>query len=118
MRALSYRPFYPIDGRRVSLGDLSAAHRYTTTDAGISATKPHDVLPAELTYAATQGLSNAVVLAAATSQAAASCHLANRKGHIKPGHDADILAIPGNPMHTIEAILRPRAIFRLGQRIQ
>jgi hypothetical protein len=30
MRALSYRPFCSCDGRRVSLGDLSAAHRYTT----------------------------------------------------------------------------------------
>jgi imidazolonepropionase-like amidohydrolase len=89
-----------------------------STDAGINATKTHDVLPLELTYAAAQGLSNAVVLAAATSQAAASCHLADRKGHIKPGHDADILAIPGNPMHTIDAILEPRAIFRLGQRIR
>ena len=89
-----------------------------STDAGISATKTHDVLPAELAYAATQGLSNAVVLAAATSQAAASCHLADRKGHLKPGYDADILAIPGNPMHTIDAILGPRAIFRLGQRIR
>jgi imidazolonepropionase-like amidohydrolase len=89
-----------------------------STDAGISATKTHDVLPAELAYAATQGLSNAVVLAAATSQAASFCHLADRKGHIKPGYDADILAIPGNPLHTIEAILGPRAIFRLGQRIR
>jgi imidazolonepropionase-like amidohydrolase len=89
-----------------------------STDAGISATKPHDVLPLELTYAATQGLSNAVVLAAATSHAAASCHVADRKGHLKPGYDADILAIPGNPLHTIEAILGPRAIFRLGQRIR
>jgi imidazolonepropionase-like amidohydrolase len=89
-----------------------------STDAGISATKPHDVLPAELTYAATQGLSNAVVLAAATSHAAASCHVADRKGHLKPGYDADILAIPGNPLHTIEAILEPRAIFRLGHRIR
>ena len=89
-----------------------------STDAGISATKPHDVLPLELTYAASQGLSNAVVLAAATSQAAASCHVGDRKGHLKPGYDADILAIPGNPLHTIEAILEPRAIFRLGQRIR
>jgi imidazolonepropionase-like amidohydrolase len=89
-----------------------------STDAGISATKPHDVLPLELTYAASQGLSNAVVLAAATSQAAASCHVGDRKGHLKPGYDADILAIPGNPLHTIEAILEPRAIFRLGHRIR
>jgi imidazolonepropionase-like amidohydrolase len=89
-----------------------------STDAGISATKPHDVLPVELTYAATQGLSNAVVLAAATSHAAASCHVADRKGSLTPGHDADILAIPGNPLHTIEAILEPRAIFRLGHRIR
>jgi predicted ATPase len=42
MRALSYRPFCSCDGRRVSLGDLSAAHRYTTellaqhyTEAGL-----------------------------------------------------------------------------------
>jgi imidazolonepropionase-like amidohydrolase len=80
-----------------------------STDAGISAAKTHDVLPWELTYAATQGLSNAVVLTAATSQAAASCHLADRKGHLKPGYDADILAIPGNPMHTIDAILNQSA---------
>ena len=82
-----------------------------STDAGISATKPHDVLPVEPTYAA-QGLSNAVVLAAATSKPPRPAHLADRKGHLKPGHDADILAIPGNPMHTIDAILGPRAIFR------
>jgi imidazolonepropionase-like amidohydrolase len=44
----------------------AGVHCAFSTDAGISATKPHDVLPAELTYAATQGLSNAVVLAAAT----------------------------------------------------
>ena len=30
MRALSFRPFCPCDGRRVSLGDLSARSRYTT----------------------------------------------------------------------------------------
>jgi imidazolonepropionase-like amidohydrolase len=89
-----------------------------STDAGISAAKPHDVLPLELTYAASQGLSNAVVLAAATSHAAASCHVGDRKGYLKPGYDADILAIPGNPLHTIEAILGPRAIFRLGHRIR
>jgi imidazolonepropionase-like amidohydrolase len=44
-------------------------------------------------------------LYAATSQAAASCYVADRKGSLKPGYDADILAIPGNPLHTIEAIL-------------
>jgi imidazolonepropionase-like amidohydrolase len=96
----------------------AGVHCAFSTDAGISAAKPHDVLPVELTYAASQGLSNAVVLAAATSQAAASCHVGDRKGHLKPGYDADILAIPGNPLHTIEAILEPRAIFRLGQRIR
>ena len=30
MRDLSSRPFCSCDGRRVSLGDLSAAYRYTT----------------------------------------------------------------------------------------
>jgi imidazolonepropionase-like amidohydrolase len=96
----------------------AGVHCAFSTDAGISAAKPHDVLPLELTYAASQGLSNAVVLAAATSHAAASCHVGDRKGHLKPGYDADILAIPGNPLHTIEAILGPRAIFRLGQWIR
>ena len=32
MRDLSSRPFCSCDGRRVSLGDLSAAYRYTTHD--------------------------------------------------------------------------------------
>ena len=31
MRALSFRPFCPCDGRQVSLGDLSARSRYTTS---------------------------------------------------------------------------------------
>ena len=82
----------------------------------ISDAKRANILPRRALFR--QALSNAVVLAAATSQAAASCHVGDRKGHLKPGYDADILAIPGNPLHTIEAILEPRAIFRLGQRIR
>src|SRR6266571_2579781 len=34
MRALSFRPFCPCDGRQVSLGDLSARSRYMTLRLG------------------------------------------------------------------------------------
>jgi imidazolonepropionase-like amidohydrolase len=87
-----------------------------STDAGVTATKPHDSFPDHLVYAARHGLTNRQVLRAATSSAATVCRIADRKGRIAAGYDADILAVAGNPLHHIDAILDIRAVFRAGAR--
>ena len=86
------------------------------TDAGISGV-PHDSLPYGVQILATVGLSNAEALNAATSVAAAACDLADRKGTLAPGKDADILAVGGNPLADLWALHDVRAVFRAGVRV-
>ncbi|GGM72961.1 hypothetical protein GCM10012275_49480 [Longimycelium tulufanense] len=88
------------------------------TDAGINETRPHDVLPSDLVYAAHRGFTNQDVLTIATSDAAASCNVGDRKGRIAPGYDADLIAVPGNPLHRIENLLDVQAVFRGGHRVR
>lgn len=87
------------------------------TDAGINAHKPHDVLPTDLVYFASQVTTNTEALTSVTSLAAASCGLAGRKGRVAPGHDADLLAVAGNPVHDLGALSRVRAVLRAGRRV-
>ncbi|MEC3977745.1 metal-dependent hydrolase family protein [Amycolatopsis sp. H20-H5] len=88
------------------------------TDAGINPARPHDVLPADLVYAADRGLTGLQVLRAATSVAAEVCGVGHCKGRIAPGYDADLIAVSGNPLHDIRAILGVRAVVRAGQRVR
>ena len=60
-----------------------------------------------LAYAITdmaQFLGNAGALSALIYHAAAACNLADRKGRLTPGFDADIVAVDGNPLTDINAI--------------
>jgi imidazolonepropionase-like amidohydrolase len=87
------------------------------TDAGISPAKPHDVLPYAVKALASVGLTNAEALSAATSVAAAACGLGDRKGAIQVGKDADLLAVAGDPITDITALLNVRAVYRAGRRV-
>jgi imidazolonepropionase-like amidohydrolase len=49
--------------------------------------------------------------------AADACGLGQRKGRVAPGFDADLLAVDGNPLEDIKAILSVRAVFRSGVRV-
>jgi imidazolonepropionase-like amidohydrolase len=82
-------------------------------DAGIGPHKPHHVLPYAIADMA-QFLGNAGALSASTYHAAAACNLADRKGRLAPGFDADILAVDGNPLTDINAIHRRIALFHRG----
>ena len=82
-------------------------------DAGIAPHKPHHVLPYAIADMA-QFMGNAGALSAATYHAAAACHLADRKGRLAPGFDADILAVDGNPLADINAIHHRVALFHRG----
>jgi imidazolonepropionase-like amidohydrolase len=82
-------------------------------DAGIAPHKPHHVLPHAIADMA-QFMGNAAALSASTYHAAAACRVADRKGRLAPGFDADILAVAGNPLTDIHAIHRRVALFHRG----
>lgn len=88
------------------------------TDAGINQHKPHDILPSDVGYFASQVATNAEALASVTSLAAQACHLGHRKGRVTVGYDADLLAVAGNPVTDISVMVQPHAIFGAGKRIR
>ena len=87
------------------------------TDAGIAPPKPHGVLPRGLAHLAELGLGNAGALRAGTSVAAQVCGLGERKGRVRPGFDADLLAVEGDPTADITALQRVVAVFAGGHRM-
>jgi imidazolonepropionase-like amidohydrolase len=89
-----------------------------TSDAGVAPSKPHGVLPHGVVEAARIGFSNAEALATVTSVAAALCGMAGRKGALAPGHDADLLAVEGDPLRDISDVQRVAAVFRAGIRVR
>ncbi|MFG1609640.1 amidohydrolase family protein [Actinoplanes sp. NPDC049265] len=88
------------------------------TDAGINPAKPHDALvyaPPELVDL---GWSPVEALSAVTSVAADVCRVGDRKGRIRPGADADLLAVAGDPSTDLARLRDVRAVFRAGVRIR
>jgi len=67
-------------------------------------------------FGARLGFTSAQALASVTSLAAQACAVGDRKGKIAPGYDADLLAVAGNPVADLPAILHPTAIYRAGRR--
>jgi imidazolonepropionase-like amidohydrolase len=84
------------------------------TDAGIAPVKPHGVLPRGLMQLVELGMRPAEALASGTSTAAQVCGLGDRKGRVRPGYDADLLAVDGDPLTEIGALLRPIAVYASG----
>jgi imidazolonepropionase-like amidohydrolase len=101
----------------LALMDHAGVRVICSSDAGVVPSKPHDVLPHAVMSFGAIGFSNARALAAATAHAAESCGLAHRKGRIRPGYDADILAVAGDPMARLDALLDVVAVFRAGTEV-
>ncbi len=53
-----------------------------------------------------------------TSIAAQACGVAVTKGRIAPGHDADLLAVHGNPLTDLTALRNTAAVYRAGRRVR
>lgn len=85
------------------------------TDAGIGPPKPHGVLPHGLANLVELGMTNAEAVRAGTHVAAQVCGLGDRKGRAAAGFDADLLAVDGNPLHDMAALLRPVAVLAAGR---
>ena len=108
-----------LDGIIANLGRLhrAGAPLVAGTDAGIGIPKPHDVLPYGIEHLVQVGLTKSEALRAATSGAAGVCGLADRKGRIAPGFDADLLAVDGNPLDDLSALHRVTAVYHRGHPI-
>jgi imidazolonepropionase-like amidohydrolase len=87
------------------------------SDAGLAPQKPHGILPEGLVEMVGLGIAPAAALRANTSIAAHAVGRGTSKGRIAPGFDADLLAVDGDPLVDIDALLRPVAVFARGQRV-
>ena len=88
------------------------------TDAGIAPPKPHDVLPTALAALVDAGVDATVGLAAMTSVAADVLGLETSKGRLRPGFDADVLAVDGDPLADPGALRRPVGVWHRGRRVR
>lgn len=93
------------------------AHIVSGSDAGVSDAKPHDVLTYAVEHAVRFGLTPAQALASVTGLAATACGIDDRKGFIRPGQDADLLVVGGDPAANLAALRAVRAVFRAGRRV-
>ncbi|MFD0784212.1 amidohydrolase family protein [Micromonospora azadirachtae] len=87
-----------------------------STDAGIGTFKPHDVLPLAVAQLVAKGVPMLDVLAAVTSVAARACHVADHKGRISVGADADLL-VTGDLLDDIGRISDVRAVIHAGVQV-
>ncbi|MCX4673523.1 amidohydrolase family protein [Streptomyces sp. NBC_01381] len=86
-----------------------------SSDAGAGPRKPHGVLPYGVIHFGSLGFTSTEALASVTSLAAQACGLAERKGRIAVGYDADLIAVPGNPLQELERLLDVRTVIRAGR---
>jgi imidazolonepropionase-like amidohydrolase len=88
------------------------------TDAGVAPNKPHDVLRYGVSSFPSLGLTNAEALRANTSVAANACGVADRKGAIANGMDADIVAVRGDPLEDVSCVQDVLAVFVRGNPVK
>jgi imidazolonepropionase-like amidohydrolase len=84
------------------------------SDAGIAAVKPHGVLPETVVALVEAGIPAVQALASATSRAAQACGLGDRKGRLRPGYDADLLLVDGDPLVDIGVLRRVAGVMLRG----
>lgn len=86
-------------------------------DAGISDAKPHGIVALAVADLVEAGATNSEAIATATSIAADAAGLADRKGKLAKGHDADLLVVDGDPIRDIGDLTRVRAVWCGGTQI-
>ncbi len=89
----------------------------TSTDAGIPGVF-HHLLPKALpVFGTLAALDNLAVLRCATSQAARGLGIGDLTGVLRPGLEADVLVVDGDPSVDLVALERPRLVLARGRRI-
>ena len=87
------------------------------TDAGIGPAKPHGVLAHSLADLVESGMTPAEGLRALTTVAAGVCGVADRKGKLAPGYDADILVVNGDPLQEPNALTATAHVWKAGRQV-
>lgn len=85
------------------------------TDAGIGPGKPHDVLTYAGEHLAQVGMATDEALRSMSSKSADVLGLGDRKGRVRVGYDADLVAVAGNPLEDMTALRDVRAVYLRGQ---
>jgi imidazolonepropionase-like amidohydrolase/ABC-type multidrug transport system permease subunit len=112
---------YPID-MQIATANLKRAYEHkvplvTGSDAGNFLVVHGPTAQRELELWVQAGIPPAVALQAATSNAARLLGADAHIGTIRPGHDADLLVIDGNPLEDITATERISSVVFKGERI-
>jgi imidazolonepropionase-like amidohydrolase len=105
------RPAMLVNFQRLYAADV---HLIPGTDAGIGPVKPPDVARWAVAHFQQLGMSPAQALHTCTARAAQALGLGHRKGQLRPGYDADILAVSGDPLTDPAAIHQIRAVYVRG----
>lgn len=85
------------------------------TDAGVY---PHGKNNLEFVYMAEAGMKNADILRAATLDAATLLRMQDKIGTLEPGKLADIVAVDGNPLDDIRAMLQVAFVMKDGRTVK
>jgi len=102
--------------RRERLGRLRqmGVRLVAGTDAGINLV-PHDAYVAGLQALEASGMPAEEVIECATSRAAQACGLEAVTGTLEPGKDADLLAVPGDPVADLSVLYHPAMVMTRGR---
>jgi imidazolonepropionase-like amidohydrolase len=104
-------PAMVANGRRMF---AAGVNMIAGTDAGIAPIKPPDAIRWAIPQFQQFGMTAAQALHACTARAATALGLGRRKGRLRPGYDADILAIDGDPLSDPAALHAIRAVYVRG----
>ena len=112
---------YPID-MQIAGDNLKRAYQHgvllvTGSDAGNLLVIHGPTVQHELALWVKDGIPNAVALQAATFNAAKLLRAEDHMGSIRPGNDADLLIVDGNPLDDISATERISMVVFKGERI-
>jgi imidazolonepropionase-like amidohydrolase len=103
-----------IDQNTARLRD-AGARVVVGSDAGVASVKHHAVLPYAASQLSAMGANPTQVLETLTSAAAAACGVEDRKGWLRPGYDADVLVVRGDPTQDLAALHAVRIVVRAGR---
>ncbi len=86
-------------------------------DAGIAPSLAHGSMHESVSFLVEAGATPAAALAAATSHAADACGVGDRKGRLRPGYDADLLAVRGDLAGDVGRLGDVGAVVLAGARV-
>ncbi|RKS74332.1 imidazolonepropionase-like amidohydrolase [Actinomadura pelletieri DSM 43383] len=115
--ALIERIGISVEARHAQVADLyrGGVTLVSGVDSGINPIKPHGNLPQAVIDLVSSGVPPTTALASATGLAAQACGLADRTGRLRPGLDADLLLVDGDPTTDITAIRNIRVVVSRGR---